>query len=61
MFTFLIHSIIVVVVLVAKSYPTLFNPVDCSPTGYYVHGISQARILERVAGSFFREPFRLRD
>ena len=34
---------------------------DCSPTGYYVHGISQARISERVGGSFFREPFRLRD
>ena len=34
---------------------------DCSPTGFYVHGISQARILERFAGSFFREPFRLRD
>ena len=25
---------------------------DCSPPGYSVHGISQARILERVAISF---------
>ena len=29
--------------------PTLCNPVDCSPSGSSVHGILQARILERVA------------
>ena len=28
------------------------NPMDCSPPGSSVHGISQARILERVAVSF---------
>ena len=34
---------------VAQSYPTLCDPVDCSPPGSSVHGILQARILERVA------------
>ena len=28
---------------------TLCNPMDCSPPGSSVHGILQARILERVA------------
>ena len=36
-------------VLVAQSCLTLCNPVDCSPPGSSVHGILQARILERVA------------
>ena len=39
--------------LVAKSCPTLCNPIDCSPPGS-VHGISQARTLEWVATSFSR-------
>ena len=39
-------------VLVARSCPTLCNPMDCSPPGSSVHGISQARILEWVAISF---------
>ena len=34
------------VCLVAKSYLTLGNPVDCSLPGFSVHGVSQARILE---------------
>ena len=29
--------------------PTLCNPMDCSPLGFSVHGILQARILEWVA------------
>ena len=33
---------------VTKSCPTLCNPMDCSPPGSSVHGISQARILEWV-------------
>ena len=37
---------------VAKSIPTLCNPVDCVPPGSSVYGISQARILEWVAISF---------
>ena len=32
--------------LVAKSYPTLYNPMNCSPSGSSIHGLSQARILE---------------
>ena len=36
-------------VKVAQSYPTL-----CNPTGYTVHGILQARILEGVAFPFPR-------
>ena len=32
-----------------QSCPSLCNPVDCSPQGSSVHGILQARILERVA------------
>ena len=39
--------------LVAKSSPTLCNPMDYSPPGSSVHGISQARILECVATAFF--------
>ena len=39
---------------VAQSYPTLCDPVDCSPPGSSVHGILQARILEWVAISFSR-------
>ena len=34
---------------VAQSCPTLSNPMDCSLPGSFVHGIFQARILERVA------------
>ena len=40
-------------VLVAQSYLTLFNPMDCSLSGSSVHGILQVRILERVAIPFF--------
>ena len=36
-------------VLVAQSCLTLCNSMDCSPPGSSVHGILQARILERVA------------
>ena len=35
--------------LLTQSYPTLCNPMDCSPPGSSVHGILQARILEWVA------------
>ena len=34
--------------------PTLCDPVDCSLPGSAVHGIFQARILERVAMPFSR-------
>ena len=36
-------------VLVVQSYPTLCDPMDCSLPGSSVHGILQARMLERVA------------
>ena len=39
---------------VAESRPTLCDPMDCSPPGSSIHGISQARILEWVAISFSR-------
>ena len=38
--------------LVTKLCPALCDPMDCSPPGSSVHGISQARILEWVATSF---------
>ena len=40
--------------LVAKSCPTLCDPMGCSPLGSSVHGIPQASILEWVASSFSR-------
>ena len=43
--------------LVAQSYPTLCNPMEYSPPGSSVHGISQARILEWVVISFSRGIF----
>ena len=39
---------------VTKSRLTLCDPRDCSPPGSFVHGTSEARILEWVAISFFR-------
>ena len=32
-----------------RSHPTLCNPLDCSPSGFSVCGILQARLLEWVA------------
>ena len=32
-----------------QSCPTLCDPMDCGPSGSSVHGILQARILEKVA------------
>ena len=40
--------------LVTRLCPTLCNPVNCSPLDSSVHGISQTRILERVAIFFSR-------
>ena len=42
------------VCLVAQSWLTLCNPIDCSPPGSSVHGILQARTLEWVAFPFSR-------
>ena len=48
-------------VLVAQLCPTLCNPMDCSPPGSSVHGISQARTLEWVATPFSRGSSQPRD
>ena len=37
---------------VARSCPTLYDPMDCSLPGSSVHGIFQARVLEWVAIAF---------
>ena len=44
-------------VLVSQSCPTLCDLMDCSPPGSSVHGILQARILERVAIFFSNANF----
>ena len=46
---------------VPQSFPTLCDPMDYSPPGSSVHGISQARILEWVAMPFSRESSQPRD
>ena len=46
---------------VALSYPTLCNPLDYSPLGSSVHGISQVGILECVAIPFSRGSSQPRD
>ena len=38
-----------------------YNPMNCSPRGTSVHGIFQARILERVAISYSRASCRPRN
>jgi len=44
-----------------KNPPTLLDPMDCSPPGSFVHGISQARILEWVPIPFSRGSSQSRD
>ena len=46
-----------VCVLVAQLCPTLCDPMDCSPPGFSVRGILQARILEWVAIPFSYSSF----
>ena len=46
---------------VTQSSLTLCDPMDCSPPGYSVHRILQARILEWVAISFSRGSSQPRD
>ena len=47
--------------LVAWSCPTVWDLMDCSPSGSSVHGILQARILEWEAIPFYRGSFRPRN
>ena len=42
-------------VLLAQLCPTLCDPMDSSPSGFSVHGISQVKILEWVAISFSKD------
>ena len=53
--------LICVCVLVTQLCLTLCDPMDCSLPGSSVHGVLQARILERVVGPFSRGSSRLRD
>ena len=46
--------------LVAQLCPTLCNPMDCSPPGSSLRGISQGRILKWIAISFSMGPSRIR-
>ena len=49
------------VCLVTQSCPTLCNPVDGSPPGSSVRGVSQTRVLEWIVISFSRESSQPRD
>ena len=49
-----------VYVLVTRLCPTICDPMDCRLSGSSVHGILQARILERIAISFCRGSSQLR-
>ena len=46
---------------IAQSCPTLCSPMDYSLSGFFVHGIFQARILEWVAIPYSRGSSQLRD
>ena len=46
---------------VSQSCPTLCDPMDCSLSGFSVHGIFQARVPEWFAFSFSRGSSRPRD
>ena len=54
-----IHYIIYLIYMLVcmkslQPYPTLCDPMDCSPPGSSVHGIPQARTLEWVVMPYFR-------
>ena len=57
----LILAIIGVHVKSLQSCQTLCDPVDYSPASFSIHGILQARILERVAMPSARAPSQPRD
>ena len=60
-FASFLSSLLKMKMLVAQLCPTLCHPMDCSPPGPSVHGIHQARILERVAMPFSRGSSQSRD
>ena len=53
--------LIVVLVQLLSRVPLFCDPMNCSPPGSSVHGISQARTLEWVAIPFSRESSQSRD
>ena len=55
------HTVTDLVVLVVQSYQTLCDPMNCSPPGSSVHGISEASILEWAASSSSKGSSRPRD
>ena len=55
------EELLSVKVLVAQMCPTLHDPRDCSPPGFSVHGILQARILKWVDIQFSRGSSQPRD
>ena len=57
----LILAIIGVHVKSLQSCQTLCDPIDYSPASFSIHGILQARILERVAMPSARAPSQPRD
>ena len=54
-------STLFVCVLVAQSFPTLCDPMNCSLPSFSVHGILQARILEWIDIPFSRGSSQTRD
>ena len=46
---------------VAQSCLTLCDPMDCSLSGSFTHGIFQTRVLEWIAISFSKGPSRPRN
>ena len=56
-----VQSLVRELCMCAQSCLTLCNSMDCSPPGFSVHRIFQARILEWFAISFFRESSWIRD
>ena len=59
--TYLFYYVWKVKALVAQSCLTLYEPMDCSPPGFPVHRVFQARILEWVAIPFSKGSSQPRD
>ena len=55
------HYLVIAVVLSLSCIQLFHDPMDCSPPGSSVHGISQAKIPEEVVISFCRKSSQPRD
>ena len=49
------HTLYLINRVVTQSCPTLCGRVDCSPPGFSIRGILQARVLEWGASAFSRD------